>query len=115
MLIARVVIRNRTLKTLECRGPKFHAIQIAAQALKRFDQVSHDHICCRFRHCDALCLVPDVAASSGLRGGTRSCSRKTATTRTFETGLAVRSPQLRSGDAVSVPDFTSTTAVGDSI
>ena len=60
MLIARVVIRNRTLKTLECRGPKFHAIQIAAQALKCFDQVSHDHICCRFRHAMPFVLYPTL-------------------------------------------------------
>jgi len=65
MLVTWPVFRNRTLKALEGRGPKFHAIQIAPQALQRFDQVSHDCICCRFRHRDALCLVTDVAASSG--------------------------------------------------
>jgi len=65
MLVTWPVFRNRTLKALEGRGPKFHAIQIAPQALQRFDQVSHDCICCRFRHRDALCLVSDVAASSG--------------------------------------------------
>src|SRR5215471_12073362 len=108
MLVTWAVIRNRTLKSLKCRGPKFHAIQIAAQTLKRFDQVSHDSICSRFRHCDALCLVSDVVASFGLRGGTRSCSQKIATAHTFEMRLAERSPQPR--DAVSVPDFTSTTA-----
>ena len=38
MLIPGTVIRDLMLKTIECRGPKFHAIQIAAQALERFDQ-----------------------------------------------------------------------------
>ena len=60
MLIAWVVLRNRMLKTVECRGPKFHAIQIAAQTLQRFDQVAHDHICCRFRHCDVLVSYPTL-------------------------------------------------------
>src|SRR5271166_1218298 len=115
MLVAWVVVRNRMLKTVKCRGPKFHAIQIPAQALERFDQVSHDRICCRFRHCDALCLVSDVAASLGLRGGTRSCSRRPRLLAWLKCVWRTVPPQLRLGDAVSVPDFTSTTPASESI
>jgi hypothetical protein len=60
MLVAWVVIRDRTLETVERRRPKFHAIQIVAQALQRFDQVSHDRICSRFRHCDASVPYPTL-------------------------------------------------------
>jgi hypothetical protein len=65
MLVAWVVIRDRTLKTVERRSPKFHAIQIAAQALQRFDQVSYDRICCRFRHCEASISYPALRLLSG--------------------------------------------------
>lgn len=60
MLVGRLVIRDRTLKTFECLCPKFHAIQVAAQTLKRFNQVTHDRICCRFRHCDVSVLYPTL-------------------------------------------------------
>jgi len=90
MLVAWVVIRNPPLKTVECRGPKFHAIQIAAQALERFDQVSHNRIFCRFRHCDALSLVPDVAASFRDKRRHAVLFPKTATARTVEMRFADR-------------------------
>jgi len=65
MLVTWAVFRNQMLKTVECCGPKFHAIQIAAQTLERFDQVSHDNICCRFRHCDAFVSYPTLGLFSG--------------------------------------------------
>jgi hypothetical protein len=65
MLVVWLVIRDRMLKTVECCGPKFHAIQIAAQALQRFDQVSHDHICCRFRHYDVSVWYPTLRLLRG--------------------------------------------------
>ncbi len=34
MLVGRLIVRYRALKPLECFRPKFHAIQVAAQALK---------------------------------------------------------------------------------
>jgi hypothetical protein len=52
MLVAGVITRNGMLKPVKGLRPKFHSIQIVAQAFKRFDQVSHDRVCYRFRHCD---------------------------------------------------------------
>src|SRR5271166_3493239 len=109
MLVAWVVVRNKMVKTVECRGPKFHAIQIAAQALERFDQVSHDRICCRFRHCDASVSYPTLRLLSGLRGGTRSCSRRPRLLAWLKCVWRTVPPQPRLRDPVSVPDSTSTT------
>jgi hypothetical protein len=39
------------LERAEGGGPEFHAIQILAQPLEGLDQVPHDQIFCRFRHC----------------------------------------------------------------
>jgi hypothetical protein len=65
MLFARVVIGDRTLKTVKGRRPEFHPIQIIAQALKRLDQISHNRICSRFRHCDAFVPYPTLRLLSG--------------------------------------------------
>jgi hypothetical protein len=50
VLIIRLKIGNRMLETVENRRPKFHPIQLGAQALKGFDQISHDCIGCLFPH-----------------------------------------------------------------
>jgi hypothetical protein len=65
MLIRGLVIRDLMLKAIKCRGPKFHAIQVAAQALERFDQVSHDRICCRFGIAMTFVLYPTLRLLSG--------------------------------------------------
>jgi hypothetical protein len=53
MLVVRPIVWNLVLKTIERCGPKFHAVQILTQPLERFDQISNDGICWRFRHYDA--------------------------------------------------------------
>jgi hypothetical protein len=58
MLVAGLIAWNGMLKPVECSGPKFHTIQIVAQTLERFDQVSHNRICRRFRHCDISVSYP---------------------------------------------------------
>jgi len=51
MLVAPVEVRDRMLKAVEDSRPKFHPIQVCAQALESFDQISNDHIGRLFRHC----------------------------------------------------------------
>jgi len=48
--LARLIIRNRTLKTVQRFGPKFHAIQILVQALDGLGEVANDLVFRRFRH-----------------------------------------------------------------
>jgi hypothetical protein len=48
--LARLIIRNRTLKTVQRLSPKFHAIQILVQALDRLGEVANDLVFRRFRH-----------------------------------------------------------------
>ena len=48
--LARLIIGNRTLKTVERLGPKFHAIQILVQALDGLGEVANDLVFRRFRH-----------------------------------------------------------------
>jgi hypothetical protein len=50
VLVAWLKIGNRMLEAVEDSRPKFHAIQICAQSLKRFDQISHNGIGRLFRH-----------------------------------------------------------------
>ena len=58
MLFAGRVFGNRTLKTVQRRGPKFHAIQIFVQALKRLDEIANDLAFRLFWHCP-WALSPD--------------------------------------------------------
>ncbi|HXW49819.1 MAG TPA: hypothetical protein VEK31_10285 [Xanthobacteraceae bacterium] len=51
MLVAPVEVRDRMLKAVKDSRPKFHPIQVCAQALESFDQISNDHIGRLFRHC----------------------------------------------------------------
>ena len=51
MLVTGPVVGDRMLERAEGGSPKFHAIQILAQPLEGFDQVPHNQIFCRFRHC----------------------------------------------------------------
>jgi hypothetical protein len=53
------------LKTVESRRPEFHPIQIGAQALSRLNQISHDRICSRLRHCDVSVPYPTLRLLSG--------------------------------------------------
>jgi hypothetical protein len=50
VLVAGLKIRNRVLETVEDSRPKFHAIQVRPQSLKRFDQILHNRIGRLFRH-----------------------------------------------------------------
>jgi hypothetical protein len=60
--LARLIIRNRTLKAVQRRGPKFHAIQILVQALDGLGEVANDLIFRRFRHDIAPRPAIDVSA-----------------------------------------------------
>src|SRR5580700_183495 len=48
--LAWLIIGNRPLKTVQRRGPKFHAIQILVQSLNRFGEIANDLVFRRFRH-----------------------------------------------------------------
>jgi hypothetical protein len=48
--IARLIIGNRTLKAVQRRSPKFHAIQILVQALNGLGEIANDLVFRRFRH-----------------------------------------------------------------
>jgi hypothetical protein len=48
--LARLIIRNRTLKTIQRLSPEFHAIQILVQALESLGEVANDLVFRRFRH-----------------------------------------------------------------
>jgi hypothetical protein len=48
--LARLIIGNRPLKTVQRGGPKFHAFQILVQALKGFGKIAHDLVFRQFRH-----------------------------------------------------------------
>ena len=47
---ARLIIGNRTLKTVQRFGPKFHPLQILVQALDGLGEVANDLVFRRFRH-----------------------------------------------------------------
>jgi hypothetical protein len=49
-MVTGLVLRHRLLKAPERRRPKFHAIQIFAQAVQRFDQIVDDRFFGLFRH-----------------------------------------------------------------
>jgi hypothetical protein len=44
VLVVSAIAGNRMLETVERRGPKFHPIQIPAQPLELFDQISNNGI-----------------------------------------------------------------------
>jgi hypothetical protein len=48
--LARLIIGNRMLKTVQRGGPKFHALQILVQALYGLGEIANDLIFRRFRH-----------------------------------------------------------------
>ena len=48
--IARLIIGNRTLKAVQRRSPKFHAIEILVQALDGLGEIANDLVFRRFRH-----------------------------------------------------------------
>jgi hypothetical protein len=48
--LARLIVRNRTLKTVQRLSPKFHAIQILVQALDGLGEIANDLVFRRFRH-----------------------------------------------------------------
>jgi hypothetical protein len=48
--LARLIIRNRTLKTIQRLSPEFHTIQILVQTLEGFGEVANDLVFRRFRH-----------------------------------------------------------------
>jgi len=50
MLVARLKWRDRALEPVEDSRPKFQPIQVCAQPLESFDQISHNRIGCLFRH-----------------------------------------------------------------
>jgi hypothetical protein len=50
IMLARLIIRNRTLKTVQRLSPKFHTIQILVQALDGLGEVANDLVFRRFRH-----------------------------------------------------------------
>jgi len=62
--LARLIIGNRTLKTVQRLGPKFHAFQILVQALDGLGEIASDLVFRRFRH-----VIQPYAQS------TRFCSR----------------------------------------
>src|ERR1700733_3296273 len=51
VLITRLIVGDRMLERAERGGPEVHAIQILAQPLEGFDQVTDNLVFCRFRHC----------------------------------------------------------------
>ena len=65
--LARLVLRNRTLKTVQRLGPKFHAFQILVQALDSLGEIANDLVFCRFRHVIWPCLAIDVSTPVVLR------------------------------------------------
>jgi hypothetical protein len=48
--IARLILWYRLLEASQSGRPKFHAIEILAQAIQRFDQIVDDHFFGRFRY-----------------------------------------------------------------
>jgi hypothetical protein len=48
--LARLIIGNRALKTVQRLSPEFHTIQILVQALEGFGEVANDLVFRRFRH-----------------------------------------------------------------
>jgi hypothetical protein len=64
--LARLIIGDRTLKAVQRRSPKFHAIQILVQALNGLGEIANDLVFRRFRHVIGPCSAID--ASAPLRG-----------------------------------------------
>ena len=65
--LARLIIGNRTLKTVQRLGPKFHAFQILVQALDGLSEIANDLVFRRFRHVIWPCLAIDVSTPVVLR------------------------------------------------
>ena len=66
--LARLIIGNWTLKTVQRRGPKFHTIQILVQALNGLGEIANDLVFRRFRHVIGPCSAIDVSTPVMLRG-----------------------------------------------
>jgi hypothetical protein len=60
--LARLIIGNRTLKTVQRRSPKFHAIQILVQAFNSLGEIARDLVFRRFRHVIGPSSKIDVSA-----------------------------------------------------
>jgi hypothetical protein len=66
--LARLIIGNRSLEAAQRGRPKFHAIQVLVQALKRFGEIAYDLVFRRFRHDLGPRPAIDVLFLERLRG-----------------------------------------------